>query len=131
MIEVECECGQRLRVPYTAVGRAAACGACKRTTWLVAAANAAAGFDGRLVVLKGPQRAGEQFMLGGKGPIEIGKIAGKHLQLVSERVSRSHGRLLPTPNGWQIVDEGSTNGIFVNGRRILAEVLHGGELIRI
>jgi hypothetical protein len=36
-----------------------------------------------------------------------------------ERVSRVHAELVPVGAQWAVVDEGSTNGTFVNGERVL------------
>jgi len=45
--------------------------------------------------------------------------------------SRVHARLEGSKGYWQIIDNDSTNGLFVNGQRVTTRTLGGGELIRI
>ena len=91
-------------------------------------------FDASLLVLKGPQYAGELFLLGGVPDIEIGKLAGKHILLTGQQVSRAHARLTRVdfgPSRWRLVDNHSTNGALVNGQRIAEQELHNGDRVRI
>ena len=46
-------------------------------------------------------------------------------------VSRYHGRVESRPDGCWIVDNGSTNGILVNGKRIAAHLLEPHDVVRI
>ena len=46
-------------------------------------------------------------------------------------VSGSHGAVSKDPAGWKIVDNGSTNGTYVNGMRIKTAVLKKGDRVRI
>ncbi|MDA8430012.1 MAG: EAL domain-containing protein [Geobacteraceae bacterium] len=60
-------------------------------------------------------------------PFIIGRREGSNLLLTAEGVSRKHAELLETSDGWRIRDCNSTNGTFVNGRRLTETLLlnHG------
>jgi len=52
------------------------------------------------------------------GMLTVGRGPECTLRLDEDGVSRQHARLVPTEEGVQVEDTGSTNGCFVNGRRI-------------
>jgi predicted component of type VI protein secretion system len=62
-------------------------------------------------------------------------VVGRHhdcdVRLHSSRVSRRHCCLAPGGEGLTVRDLGSTNGTFVNGRRICSAALHPGDELRI
>lgn len=59
----------------------------------------------------------------------VGRAPESSLRLDENGISRAHARLVPTDTGVQIEDLGSTNGTFVNGKRILrAEAKAGDEI---
>lgn len=64
------------------------------------------------------------------GTINLGRDADNHLQLADASVSRHHARLEQVGSSYQLHDLGSTNGTFVNDRRITQCELHGDETIR-
>jgi EAL domain-containing protein (putative c-di-GMP-specific phosphodiesterase class I) len=65
-------------------------------------------------------------------PFAIGRKEGSSLLLTAEGVSRKHAEILETSDGWRIKDCGSTNGTFVNGRRLTEEyLLNDGDHITI
>ena len=65
-------------------------------------------------------------------PFVIGRKEGSNLLLAAEGVSRKHAELLETSDGWWIRDCNSTNGTFVNGRRLTENyLLNHGDCITI
>ena len=64
--------------------------------------------------------------------VRVGRADDCELPLASGYVSRYHARFQRADDGWEVVDEGSKNGVFVNGRRINAsQPLHPGDMVRI
>ncbi len=75
-----------------------------------------------LTIEQGPQ-AGYRFDL--TAPVlSIGRGADNDLVLAESGASRHHARLERTSQGWQLVDLASTNGTFVNGRKLGAHEPH-------
>ena len=65
-------------------------------------------------------------------PFTIGRKEGSNLFLASEGVSRKHAEILKGYDGWLIRDCGSTNGTYVNGKRLSGEhPLRQGDSISI
>ena len=52
------------------------------------------------------------------GPTVVGRAPECVLRLDEARLSRQHARLIPTEAGIQVEDLGSTNGTFINGKRV-------------
>lgn len=71
--------------------------------------------------------AGRSFPLG--GPITVGRAAECGMQLDEEGMSRKHARLVPTADGVQIEDLGSTNGSFINDKRVMQGEAKAGDEI--
>src|SRR5918911_5615477 len=62
----------------------------------------------------------------------IGREAGVDLVLADGKASRRHAALRVLPDGRAtLYDLGSSNGTFVDGRRIQSTLLQGGEQIQI
>jgi FHA domain/Domain of unknown function (DUF1707) len=63
------------------------------------------------------------------GRITLGRSSACQLVLADDTVSRRHAALVVRDGCWRIVDLGSSNGTWVNGRRVVeAEVRPGDEL---
>jgi predicted component of type VI protein secretion system len=74
-----------------------------------------------LSVRKGPEE-GQVFPLAAT-TIILGRDPMSDIVLTDPEVSRQHARLLETEHGYSIQDLGSTNGTFVDGRRLKGEPL--------
>jgi hypothetical protein len=60
----------------------------------------------------------------------IGRSRDCDVVLDDSGISRRHAEIRPTPDGWEVEDLGSTNGVLVNGLAVRGrEPLHGGERI--
>jgi FHA domain/Domain of unknown function (DUF1707) len=65
-----------------------------------------------------------------RGQITLGRSSSCQLVFDDDTVSRRHAALIVREGAWHIVDLGSSNGTYVNGRRVLdAEVRPGDELV--
>ena len=67
--------------------------------------------------------------------LSLGRTTSSDVVINDYTVSKTHGRLRPNPTYDSVVveDLGSTNGTWVNGRRLRSgqsETLHSGELLR-
>lgn len=132
MPHVCCSCGTRIAIPAPAVGAPIVCPGCAAVLRAVGVeAGGGDDFDHRLTITAGPERIGETFLLGGPGPIEIGKLPNKAIQLDGSLVSRTHARLERGGRHWKVRDLASTNGLYVNDARISDQPLHDGDRVRI
>lgn len=61
----------------------------------------------------------------------IGRTPDNDLQIDADYISRHHAVLLITASGTVIEDLDSTNGVYVNGKRVSRAVLNEGELVTI
>ncbi len=65
-------------------------------------------------------------------PFIIGRKEGSSLILASDGVSRKHAEILAADDGWLLRDCGSTNGTYVNGKRLTgAHLLRQGDYLSI
>lgn len=72
---------------------------------------------------------GERVLLDGE-TIKVGRQATCRVAFDDSNVSREHAQLRRGPDGWMILDLGSTNGTKINGLKISAEQLlvNGDEI---
>lgn len=82
----------------------------------------------RLVKLAGDV-AWESFELG--DTVLIGRSADTQVTIPDKSISRHHARITQSDEGFFVEDLGSTNGTFVNGRRISRKLLKDGDEIRL
>ena len=61
----------------------------------------------------------------------LGRDDSCDISLDSRYVSRFQNLFMETPDGWMLIDLSSTNGCFVNGRRIREHRLRDGDLIAV
>ena len=61
----------------------------------------------------------------------IGRSAGAQLIVEAPLVSRLHCQLTATAHALQVKDLGSTNGTFVNGKRIKTAALREGDRLSV
>jgi ABC-type multidrug transport system ATPase subunit/pSer/pThr/pTyr-binding forkhead associated (FHA) protein len=79
-----------------------------------------------------PQAASlDQFDLAAHDALSIGRAAECDLVLDSPLVSRHHARLERSGPAHLLIDLGSTNGTYVNSRRIDRVELHAGDVVQI
>jgi hypothetical protein len=83
-----------------------------------------------LAVLEGPA-AGQAFELSHDSGTSIGRGLNNDVVLDDPAVSSQHCRIRPEPEGFVLHDLNSTNGTFVNDRRVTRHVLSEGDQIRI
>jgi hypothetical protein len=82
---------------------------------------------GRYIEIQGPDQT-LLIPLAGEA-LHIGRGLSAGLRLDDSSVSRRHAILVPRPNGARILDDRSSNGTFVNGRRIQQADLSSGDVI--
>src|SRR6202043_3888529 len=85
-----------------------------------------------LLIFTSEPRAGEVVDIDAE-QLTIGRVAENDLQLADEKVSRHHAVIELRDAGHALLrDLGSSNGTFVNGRRLSGPyVLTGGEHLRL
>jgi hypothetical protein len=63
------------------------------------------------------------------GPTVVGRAPECHLRLDANGLSRQHARLVLARGGVQVEDLGSTNGTFINGKRVQRGIAVAGDEI--
>jgi hypothetical protein len=139
MIELTCCSAAKIEVPENAIGQQITCPDCGRILAAISGEPLADGagsgdFDAALVADDGSALPAGRYALGGVAEISIGKSPECSVVLPGKLISRRHCKLVRVdfgPSRWQLVDEKSTNGLFVNGQRIAECELTEGDTIRI
>ena len=72
---------------------------------------------------------GKVFPVG--GPVVIGRAPECDISVASDEISRRHAMVKPTPDGVSVEDLGSSNGTFVNNKRIQHGFLNAGDELRL
>jgi pSer/pThr/pTyr-binding forkhead associated (FHA) protein len=82
---------------------------------------------GRYLEVQGP---GETLLIPlGDEVMHLGRGLAADLRLDENSVSRRHAILVPRPAGARVLDDRSSNGTFVNGRRIVQADLKNGDVL--
>lgn len=65
------------------------------------------------------------------GPTVIGRAPEADISVPAEEISRRHALVKPTPDGLSVEDLGSSNGTYVNGKRVQQGFLGPGDELRL
>src|SRR5260370_6581451 len=77
-----------------------------------------------VIYTKEPSLLGRRFVLD-TSPIRIGRGTENHIVLDGDSVSRRHAHFEQRSGAWGCVDDGSTNGSYVNDEQIMREARLG------
>ncbi len=84
-----------------------------------------------VIYTKEPTLLGKRFVLE-NGPVRVGRGSENHIVLDGDSVSRRHAHFDQRGSGWWCVDDGSTNGSYVNDEQVMRERrLENGDRIKI
>jgi len=83
---------------------------------------------GWIVPINGPQQF-QTFKLFA-GVTKVGNAQGAHIVINDGFMSGDHAHLVMSPNGFTLIDNGSTNGTFVNERRVQRHELIDNDVIK-
>jgi pSer/pThr/pTyr-binding forkhead associated (FHA) protein len=75
------------------------------------------------------EQAGVTLLRTPSGRLRIGRQPDNDVVLDDPLISRRHAELRRGPQGWQLVDLDSSNGTFLNGRRVNSATLAPGDVI--
>lgn len=82
---------------------------------------------GRYLQVQGPERT--LLIPLGQNAVRIGRGLNADLHLDESSVSRRHAIVVQRPGGARILDDRSSNGTYVNGRRVQQADLRDGDVI--
>jgi hypothetical protein len=83
-----------------------------------------------LVIQKG-KNTGHSFSLNRAFPVSIGRSRVNEIHLDDVTVSGQHCRIIPEKGKHVLYDLGSTNGTFVNDKKVQKAVLSQGDIIKV
>ena len=84
---------------------------------------------GRLVLTLKGEELGDALIVPGR--FIIGRTSDNDMQVDSKFVSRHHAQLISSPEGSVLEDLNSTNGVYLNGKRVRRHKLSPGDVIKI
>lgn len=65
------------------------------------------------------------------GPVVIGRAAECDISVPADEISRRHALVKPTPDGVSVEDLGSSNGTYINNKRVQQGFLNPGDELRL
>lgn len=65
------------------------------------------------------------------GTVTIGRSADNSLQLDDKTISKHHARIVTYFNANYVEDLSSTNGTYVNGKKIKKQILQPGDILKV
>jgi len=65
------------------------------------------------------------------GPVVIGRAPECDISVPADEMSRRHAMVKPTPDGLQVEDLGSSNGTYINNKRVQTGFLGPGDELRL
>ena len=65
------------------------------------------------------------------GPVVIGRAPECDISVPADEMSRRHALVKPTPDGLQVEDLGSSNGTYINNKRVQHGFLNPGDELRL
>jgi two-component system cell cycle response regulator len=74
---------------------------------------------------------GRRYPLSPTAGAMIGRGTDCPIHIDDSSVSRKHVRIEPTPQGYCAIDQGSTNGTFINDQPIVRRLLSDGDYLRV
>jgi pSer/pThr/pTyr-binding forkhead associated (FHA) protein/outer membrane protein assembly factor BamB len=80
------------------------------------------------LVLIGEPSPGKSFPLQGSA-MTVGRVHGNRIVIDDTTVSSHHAEIVRDGAAWRILDKGSTNGTFVNGKRTASAMLKHGDAV--
>jgi FHA domain-containing protein/von Willebrand factor type A domain-containing protein len=83
-----------------------------------------------LTITRGPN-VGQVFELGARSALSIGRAKANEIVVEDVSVSSEHCRIRPEDGHFVLHDLKSTNGTFVNERRVTRHVLQEGDIVKI
>jgi len=83
-----------------------------------------------LIVESGPE-AGAQLALPADRPTVLGRAAHVDLVIPDIHVSKTHCHFVLSGHRWTVTDLNSSNGTFVNDRRVNTQALSDGDVLRL
>ena len=85
--------------------------------------------EARLLVVQGVDQ-GRRFEVS-DSPVHIGRGLQSEFRISDTEASRRHAVLVWRDGNWRIIDEGSSNGTFVNGQSVTDAALRSGDQIQL
>ena len=73
----------------------------------------------------------DEVLRPGEGPVFIGRELPAQLRIDDPRISRTHARIESAGTRWVAFDEASTNGVFLDGKRVSTVSLTDGMTLHL